>query len=199
MKASSGGGRSSARETIGRVAAGAIAEKYLKEAYGVEIVAFVGSVGKITLPWKVEGASDEEVLSNEYMNLINTVTREEVDKELTRCPHAETSAKMEAAIRAARASSDSLGGSITCVIRNAPAGLGEPCFDKLEAQLALAMMSIPSTKGFEVGSGFRGTEIPGSRHNDMFEESEDGRLKTTTNWSGGIQGGISNGEDIYFR
>ena len=199
VKASSGGGRASARETIGRVAAGAIAEKYMKEAYGVEIVAFVSGVGKVALPFTDE---DNEVLGKDYLDLVNTVTREQVDKEITRCPHTETSKKMEEAIRAAKGANDSLGGVLTCVIRNAPLGLGEPAFDKLEALLAHAMLSIPSTKGFEVGSGFRGATFPGSVHNDPFVEgsAEDGgRLRTTTNWSGGIQGGITNGEDIYFR
>ncbi|WVR04023.1 chorismate synthase [Kwoniella sp. DSM 27419] len=201
LKASSGGGRASARETIGRVAAGAIAEKYLKQAFGVEIVAFVASVGKVALPFAEE---EDEVLGKEYMDLVKNVTREEVDKEITRCPHKETSAKMEEAIRAAKARDDSLGGSVTCVIRNAPAGLGEPCFDKLEAVLAHAMLSIPSTKSFEIGSGIRGTTFPGSVHNDPFVEGTDPRtgertLRTETNWSGGVQGGISNGEDIYFR
>lgn len=199
IKASSGGGRASARETIGRVAAGAIAEKYLKEAYGVEIVAFVGSVGPVALPFAQE---EDEVLGKEYLDLVANVTREEVDKEITRCPHKETSVKMEETIRAAKAKEDSLGGTVTCVIRNCPLGLGEPCFDKLEAVLGHAMMSIPSTKGFEIGSGFRGTKFPGSKHNDPFSADPangDNRLRTTTNWSGGIQGGISNGEDIYFR
>jgi chorismate synthase len=199
VKASSGGGRASARETIGRVAAGAIAEKYLKEAYGVEIVAFVGSVGPVALPFTQE---EDEVLGKEYLDLVKNVTREEVDKEITRCPHPETSKKMEQTIRDAKARNDSLGGTVTCVIRNCPLGLGEPCFDKLEAVLAHAMLSIPSTKGFEVGSGFRGTTFPGSKHNDPFvadPENGDNRLRTTTNWSGGIQGGITNGEDIYFR
>ncbi|WWD16749.1 chorismate synthase [Kwoniella shandongensis] len=196
VKASSGGGRASARETIGRVAAGAIAEKYLKEAFGVEIVAFVASVGKVALPFAEE---DDEVLGKEYVDLIKTVKREEVDKEITRCPHKATSTKMEEAIRAAKARDDSLGGSITCVIRNSPLGLGEPCFDKLEAVLGHAMLSIPSTKSFEIGSGLRGTTFPGSVHNDPFTQGEDGKLRTTTNWSGGVQGGISNGEDIYFR
>ena len=210
LKASSGGGRASARETIGRVAAGAIAEKYLKEAYGVEIVAFVGQAGKVKIPFRkrdpaqADAEEDDEVLSEEYVELINTVTREQVDAEITRCPHKETSARMEAAIRAAKAANDSMGGTITCVIRNCPMGLGEPCFDKLEAVLAHAMLSIPSTKGFEIGSGFRGAEIMGSKHNDPFVEkpTRDGkgvRLGTSTNWSGGIQGGISNGEDVYFR
>ncbi|KAK8861348.1 chorismate synthase [Kwoniella newhampshirensis] len=196
VKASSGGGRASARETIGRVAAGAIAEKYLKEAYGVEIVAFVASVGKVALPFAEE---DDEVLGKEYVDLIKTVTRVEVDKEITRCPHKATSTKMEETIRAAKARDDSLGGSVTCVIRKCPLGLGEPCFDKLEAVLGHAMLSIPSTKSFEIGSGLRGTTFPGSVHNDPFVEGEDGKLRTTTNWSGGVQGGISNGEDIYFR
>ena len=94
---------------------------------------------------------------------------------------------------------DSIGGTVTCVIRNVPAGLGEPVFDKFEAKLAHAMLSIPATKAFEVGSGFRGTEVPGSKHNDLFVRREDGNLGTSTNWSGGVQGGITNGEDIYFR
>ena len=95
--------------------------------------------------------------------------------------------------------SDSIGGTVTCVIRNVPPGLGEPVFDKFEAKLAHAMLSIPATKAFEIGSGFRGTEVPGSKHNDKFVRRPDGRLGTTTNWSGGVQGGITNGEDIYFR
>lgn len=94
---------------------------------------------------------------------------------------------------------DSIGGTVTCVIRNVPSGLGEPVFDKLEAKLAHAMLSIPATKAFEIGSGFRGTEVPGSKHNDAFVRKDDGSVGTRTNWSGGIQGGISNGEDIYFR
>ena len=102
-------------------------------------------------------------------------------------------------IMAAKAKNDSIGGTVTCVIRNVPVGLGEPCFDKMESKLAQAMMSIPATKGFEIGSGFRGTCIPGSKHNDPFVRKEDGTLGTSTNWSGGIQGGITNGENIYFR
>ena len=99
----------------------------------------------------------------------------------------------------AKDASDSIGGTVTCVIRNVPSGLGEPVFDKFEATLAHAMLSIPATKAFEVGSGFRGTEVPGSKHNDMFVKKEGGGLSTRTNWSGGIQGGITNGQDIYFR
>lgn len=208
VKASSGGGRSSARETIGRVAAGAIAEKYLKIAYGIEIVAFVASVGKVHIPSSSGAPATsesedpdfaEDALSPEYVKLLKTITREEVDKYPTRCPHAETSEKMTQRIIRAKEAQDSIGGTVVCVIRNVPAGLGEPVFDKFEAELAHAMLSIPATKGFEVGSGFKGCEVPGSRHNDAFVQGEGGRLRTTTNWSGGIQGGITNGEDIYFR
>ncbi|KAE8216606.1 hypothetical protein CF319_g1773 [Tilletia indica] len=214
VKASSGGGRSSARETIGRVAAGAVAEKYLKEAYGVEIVAFVSSVGKIHIPRFADeslligqaaegtdplGEDGEAPLSEEYRKLLGSVTRQDVDQNLIRCPHVEAAKKMEERVIAAKEAHDSIGGTVTCVIRGVPIGLGEPCFDKLEAKLAHAMLSIPATKAFEVGSGFRGTEVPGSKHNDAFVRRADGKLGTLTNWSGGIQGGITNGEDIYFR
>ncbi|RPD70795.1 chorismate synthase [Lentinus tigrinus ALCF2SS1-7] len=208
VKASSGGGRSSARETIGRVAAGAIAEKYLKLAYGVEIVAFVSSVGKVQLPSAVSPPSQvsaddddtvEDALSPEFVELLKTVTREKVDAQPTRCPHAETSERMTQRIIRAKDALDSIGGTVTCVIRNVPSGIGEPVFDKLEAKLAHAMLSIPATKAFEIGSGFRGTQIPGSKHNDAFELRPDGHMGTRTNWSGGVQGGISNAEDIYFR
>ncbi|KAI0075938.1 chorismate synthase [Panus rudis PR-1116 ss-1] len=209
VKASSGGGRSSARETIGRVAAGAIAEKYLKLVYGIEIVAFVSSVGKVTLPAYTgppsqvpsdEDDAVEDVLSEEFVRLLKTVTREEVDKYPTRCPHEETNERMVKRILRAKENQDSIGGTVTCVIRNVPSGLGEPVFDKLEAKLAHAMLSIPATKAFEIGSGFRGTQVPGSKHNDKFYKREDtGKLGTKTNWSGGVQGGISNGEDVYFR
>ncbi|KAG1777282.1 chorismate synthase [Suillus placidus] len=210
VKASSGGGRSSARETIGRVAAGAIAEKYLKQVFGIEIVAFVSSVGKIHLPSNmvppslaaVDGDEDnddvEDALTPEFRQLLATITREEVDKHPTRCPHLGTAERMTKRIIRAKEAMDSIGGTVTCVIRNVPSGLGEPVFDKFEAKLAQAMMSIPATKAFEVGSGFRGTEVPGSKHNDAFIV-KDGKLGTSTNWSGGIQGGITNGEDIYFR
>jgi chorismate synthase len=208
VKASSGGGRSSARETIGRVAAGAIAEKYLKTAYGIEVVAFVSSVGKISLPSSFHSSVSpldedndevEDALSEEFRHLLSTVTREEVDKDFTRCPHPETAERMTKRIIRAKEAMDSIGGTITCVIRNVPSGLGEPCFDKFEATLAHAMLSIPATKAFEIGSGFLGTQVPGSKHNDAFIRREDGRLGTKTNWSGGVQGGITNGEDIYFR
>lgn len=228
VKSSSGGGRSSARETIGRVAAGAVAEKYLREAFGVEIVAFVSSVGKVHIPRfpgeklapgqdvdassasvsavdnvvETNGMTDdeaEEPLSAEFRQLLNTITREDVDKTDIRCPHPVAAERMRQRILLAKSKNDSIGGSVTCVIRRVPGGLGEPCFDKLEAKLAHAMLSIPATKAFEIGSGFRGTEIPGSKHNDRFVQKSDGHLGTETNWSGGVQGGISNGEDIYFR
>jgi chorismate synthase len=182
IRASSGGGRSSARETIGRVAAGAIAEKILHEEHGVEIVAWVNAVGTI------EAAGIDE----------NEITRREVDETFVRCPSEKNAAQMEAAIRVAKEAKDSLGGIITCVCRNVPAGLGEPVFDKMEAQLARAMLSIPATKGFEIGSGFSGTRLTGSKHNDPFVKKGK-RLGTITNNSGGVQGGISNGEPIIFR
>lgn len=210
IKSSSGGGRSSARETIGRVAAGAVAEKYLFQAHGIEIVAFVSSVGKIHMPTQKPQSTDEldddveSPISRSYLEMLSSVTREQVDASLVRCPHAETAEKMIARIERAKAKSDSIGGTVTCVIRNVPAGLGEPCFDKLEAMLAHAMLSIPSTKGFEIGSGFAGTEVSGSKHNDAFKRMKTratGKefLRTVTNNSGGVQGGITNGEDIFFK
>ncbi len=182
IRASSGGGRSSARETIGRVAAGAIAEKVLAERYGVQIVAWVSAVRDVPAV-----AVDME-----------TVTRAVVDQSVVRCPDPIAAERMTAAIQAARDAKDSLGGVVTCVCRNVPVGLGEPVFDKLEALLAHAMLSIPATKGFEIGSGFGGTLLKGSQHNDPFVQ-KGARLGTRTNHSGGIQGGISNGENIYFR
>ena len=182
VRASSGGGRSSARETIGRVAAGAIAEKWLRETYGAEIVAWVSSVGDIDAP-------EVDVLQ---------ISRAMVDSQLVRCPDAATAAQMEARIKEVLEAKDSTGGILTCVCRNLPIGLGEPVFDKLEARLAQAMLSLPATKGFEVGSGFAGTRMRGSEHNDPFVQKGN-RLGTRTNHSGGIQGGISNGEPIVFR
>ncbi|KAK3315513.1 chorismate synthase [Apodospora peruviana] len=219
VKASSGGGRSSARETIGRVAAGAIAEKYLRLAYGVEIVAFVTSVGNLHLfPPTAEHPSPST--SPAFLSLIQSIDRKTVDNYLpVRCPDTTANQKMVDLISDFRDRADSIGGTVTCVIRNAPSGLGEPCFDKLEATLAHAMLSIPATKGFEIGSGFGGCEIPGSTHNDPFVPVTDDiqvpsgvaesgaarngqprpKLTTKTNYSGGIQGGISNGAPIYFR
>ena len=182
IRASSGGGRSSARETIGRVAAGAIAEKFLFETYGVEIVAWVSSVGTVAATALEETG----------------ITREKVDDSVVRCPSQEDAELMIRSITDAREAQDSLGGIVSCVCRNIPAGLGEPVFDKMEARLAQAMLSIPATKGFEVGSGFSGTRMTGSEHNDPFVKKGD-RLGTLTNYSGGIQGGISNGEPIVFR
>ncbi|EPS42337.1 hypothetical protein H072_3712 [Dactylellina haptotyla CBS 200.50] len=198
VKARSGGGRSSARETIGRVAAGAIAEKYLHLSHNIEIVAFVSSVGPIHL-FDPESTPSSDP---EFHKLLSTITREKVDSFLpVRCPDAVASGKMADLIAEYRDKKDSIGGTVTCVIRNVPAGLGEPCFDKIEAKLAHAMLSIPATKGFEVGSGFKGTEIPGSKHNDMFvpHPTQPLALATATNYSGGIQGGITNGENIYFK
>ena len=191
-RSSSGGGRSSARETIGRVAAGAIAEKLLSKANGVEIVAFVSSIGPVSM---ARDASDPK-----FHELLNTVTREQIDATgPIRCPDETVREDMVKVIEKYRDAQDSIGGVVTCVVRNCPIGLGEPCFDKLEAKLAHAMLSLPATKGFEFGSGFLGTQIPGSKHNDPFYYDElHKRLRTTTNFSGGIQGGISNGENIYF-
>jgi chorismate synthase len=218
VKASSGGGRSSARETIGRVAAGAIAEKYLKLAYGVEIVAFTSSVGNVHLfPPTPEHPSPST--NPAFLSLLNKIDRKTVDAYLpVRCPDDAISKRMEQYISEFKERDDSIGGTVTCVIRNAPSGLGEPCFDKLEAKLAHAMLSIPATKGFEIGSGFGGCEVPGSTHNDPFISAADvelpssvaesgaakngfsrPKLTTKTNYSGGIQGGISNGAPIYFR
>eukprot|EP01007_Sphenomonas_quadrangularis_P000049 NODE_1021_length_1042_cov_296.037261_g845_i0.p1 GENE.NODE_1021_length_1042_cov_296.037261_g845_i0~~NODE_1021_length_1042_cov_296.037261_g845_i0.p1 ORF type:complete len:296 (+),score=68.51 NODE_1021_length_1042_cov_296.037261_g845_i0:35-889(+) len=190
ISASSGGGRSSARETIGRVIAGAIAEKYFKVHYpSIRIVAWVSSVGDMTF----------DIKEPKYGDLRNTITREVVDETIVRCPDKELAARMIERIRGLAEAGDSIGGTVTCCIWNPPVALGEPCFDKLEALLAHAMLSIPATKGFEFGSGFEGTKMQGSQHNDPFIMREDGRLGTVTNNSGGVQGGITNGESIYFR
>jgi chorismate synthase len=177
-----GGGRASARETIGRVAAGAIARKVLEKFYPkIDIVAYVTQVHEIVA--KIDKSKVEV---------------EDVEANMVRCPDAAAARKMIALIEGTRAAGDSLGGIIECVIHNAPAGLGDPVFDKLEAELAKAMLSLPATKGFEIGSGFSAARMRGSEHNDPFE-MRGGRVRTATNYSGGIQGGISNGEEIYFR
>jgi chorismate synthase len=177
-----GGGRASARETIGRVAAGAIARKVLQSiAPTIEMVAYVVQVHEI-------GAQIDRT----------SVRREEVEQNVIRCPDASAAARMIELIERTRADGDSLGGIVECVVRNPAIGWGEPVFDKLEADLAKAMLSLPATKGFEIGSGFGATRMRGSEHNDPFK-MEGGRVRTATNHSGGIQGGISNGEDIYFR
>jgi chorismate synthase len=176
-----GGGRTSARETAGRVAAGAIARKLLATRWGVEIVAWVSKVGPLSAEADVE-----------------TVTRAEVDRTPIRCPDAAAAERMIAAVEEARRAGDSLGGTVSCALRGCPPGWGEPVFDRLEADLAKAMLSLPASKGFEVGSGFAGTELTGLAHNDEFYVEGD-RVRTRTNRSGGVQGGISNGETIYFR
>lgn len=182
IRAASGGGRSSARETVGRVAAGAVAEKFLRQRFGVEIVAWVSAVG------------DVETLDVD----VASVDRDGVDRFDVRCPHAESAERMMVEIGKVREAKDSAGGVVTCVCRNVPAGLGEPVFGKAEALLAQAMLSIPATKGFEIGSGFAGARMRGSTHNDPFV-SKAGRLGTLTNRSGGVQGGVTNGEPIVFR
>jgi chorismate synthase len=177
-----GGGRASARETIGRVAAGAIARKILRTLNpGFELIAYVNHVYDVTAT--VDLAS---------------VTNEQVEANAVRCPDPAAAKKMVEAIEKARTDGDSLGGTIACVARGVPAGLGEPVFDKLEADLAKAMLSLPASKGFEIGSGFAATRMRGSEHNDAFE-IRDGKVRTETNNSGGVQGGISNGENIFFR
>jgi chorismate synthase len=177
-----GGGRASARETVGRVAAGAVARKVLETLFlDVEVVPYVTHVYDISA--KVNSAA---------------VTREEVEANSVRCPDPIAAEKMIRAIEQTQRDGDSLGGIIECVIRGLPAGLGEPVFDKLEADLAKAMLSLPATKGFEIGSGFAAAAMKGSEHNDPFEIRQDA-VRTTTNRSGGVQGGISNGEPIIFR
>jgi chorismate synthase len=177
-----GGGRSSARETIGRVAAGAVALKALQSiAPALEVVAYVSSIHDI------DAVIDPD-----------TVTFDDVEKNIVRCPDADTALRMIERIKEVRSQGDSIGGTVECVFRGLPAGWGEPVFDKLDADLAKAMLSLPATKGFEVGSGFSGTRLRGSEHNDAFR-IVDGRVRTTTNRSGGVQGGISNGEPIIFR
>ncbi|MGL4879676.1 MAG: chorismate synthase [Waterburya sp.] len=177
-----GGGRSSARETIGRVAAGAIAKKILQQVAGVEIVAYVKRIKDI------EAEIDPE-----------TVTLEQVESNIVRCPNSECAETMIERIDLARRDQDSLGGVVECIARNVPKGLGDPVFDKLEADLAKGVMSLPATKGFEIGSGFAGTTMTGSEHNDEFYIDANGSTRTVSNRSGGVQGGISNGENIVIR
>jgi chorismate synthase len=176
-----GGGRSSARETVGRVAAGAVARKILTLAGGVEIRAFVTQIHDIVAPAVTEFPSLPQV-----------------EATAVRCPHKATAARMIARIKQVRAKGDSVGGVIECRVRGVPVGLGEPVFDRLEADLAKAMLSLPATKGFEIGSGFAGVRLKGSQHNDVFVNRR-GKVGTLTNRSGGVQGGISNGEEIVFR
>ncbi len=177
-----GGGRASARETIGRVAAGAVARRLLHTAAGIEVLAWVRQVGTIVA--EVDPAS---------------VTLAEVEADPTRCPSPDQARTITEAIEAARRDGDSLGGVVECVARGVPPGLGEPVFDKLEADLAKAALSLPAAKGFEIGSGFSAAAMTGREHNDPFAPGPGGRPRTVSNRSGGVQGGISNGEDIAIR
>lgn len=182
IRAWAGGGRASARETIGRVAAGAVARAVLRTLCpGLEVLAWVERVHDICCPLAPQDVRAEDIESN-----------------IVRTADAATAERMAEAIRRARAAGDSLGGIIACTVRGCPVGLGDPVFDKLEATLAHAMMSIPATKGFELGSGFRAPEFTGTQHNDPYYMDGD-RVRTRSNHSGGIQGGISNGEDINLR
>ena len=176
-----GGGRASARETIGRVAAGAIAKKILAQEFGVEIVGYVKQVSEMIADVDSE-----------------TVTMADVESTIVRCPDPDIAERMIERIDEARKAGDTLGGVVEAVARNVPPGLGEPVFDKLEADLGRGVLSLPACKGFEVGSGFGGITMTGSTHNDPFY-NEAGRIRTRTNYSGGIQGGISNGESIVIR
>ncbi|MBI4530650.1 MAG: chorismate synthase [Candidatus Latescibacteria bacterium] len=176
-----GGGRASARETIGRVAAGAIAKKILNERCGTEIIGYVKQIHDVA------GAIDPA-----------TVTMEEVESSIVRCPDSKAAERMIDLIEEIRRKGDSLGGIVEAVARNVPVGLGDPVFDKLEADLSKGVMSLPASKGFEVGSGFGGVMMTGSQHNDPFYNAGE-RIRTRTNQSGGIQGGISNGENILIR
>lgn len=176
-----GGGRSSARETVARVAAGAIASKLLKEQ-GISVNSYVSQVGTIKL-------------RKHYSKL----DFKKIDSNKVRCPDGKIAARMIGVIEDARNNLDTIGGVVSCVVQGVPAGLGEPVFDKLHAELGKAMLSINAVKGFEYGSGFEGVKLRGSQHNDEFYTDEDGNIRTRTNHSGGIQGGISNGQDIYFN
>ncbi len=176
-----GGGRTSARMTAGNVAAAAIAKKILKEKFGTEIVAYVKKIKDIEAEINPDNVKKKDVESN-----------------IARCPDKKAAKEMISLILKTKEDGDSLGGIVECVARNVPVGLGEPLFDKLEADLAKAMLAINATKGFEIGSGFKGTELYGSQHNDPFI-IKDGKIRTKTNNSGGIQGGISNGMPIIFR
>ena len=183
IQAGSGGGRASARETIGRVAAGSIAKQLLKNLFNTEILSWVKRIHDI----------DSQVNKNK-------LTLSKIDSNIVRCPDDKVAVKMIKRIKELQQDGDSCGGVIECLVKNVPSGLGMPVFDKLEADLAKALMSLPATKGFEIGSGFLGTYLRGSEHNDSFIESDDiSKLKTISNNSGGIQGGISNGENIEMK
>lgn len=181
IRAWPGGGRSSARETIGRVAAGAIAKKLLRQQFQVEVLAYVKQVQRI-----VAKVSPE------------SVTAAEIEANIVRCPDAKTAPKMIRLIEKMRRAGDTVGGIVEGIARGVPAGWGEPVFDRLEADLGKAMLSLPASKGFEIGSGFAGIMLTGTQHNDPFR-AKGGKVYTTTNNSGGVQGGISNGQPIFFR
>ncbi|RLN84889.1 hypothetical protein BBJ28_00015277 [Nothophytophthora sp. Chile5] len=265
-RASSGGGRSSARETIGRVASGAVAEKWLREKFATSIVAWVSSIGPVDMPrdllndpkkalytredvdsigsirilrdpskWSKEEdaakqaekdaaydvqfvAATDDLVTPAYVDTKEVVynrkgdvvaSPENLEAWLTddlvpvRCPHPPSACEMATVVRTMKVEEDSTGGVVTCVIRNVPVGLGEPCFDKMQAVLAHAMLSIPATKGFEIGSGFSGTSKRGSEHNDPFcagtDASRPAKLGVTKNDAGGVLGGITSGANIYFR
>jgi chorismate synthase len=176
-----GGGRSSARETIGRVAAGAIAKKLLRERHGVEVLAWVQQVHRIAA-----GVDPEKVKLSE------------IESNIARCPDQKAAPRMIRLIEKMRRAGDSVGGIVMGAVRGAPAGWGEPVFDRLEADLGKAMLSLPASKGFDIGSGFDGIYLTGAQHNDPYRAAR-GKVHTTSNNSGGIQGGISNGQTIYFR
>lgn len=181
IRAWPGGGRTSARETIGRVAGGAIAKKILRERFGVEVLSWVQQVQKVAAEIDPE-----------------TVKLKDVEANIARCPDAAVAEKMIRLIERMRKQGNSVGGIVGAVARGVPVGWGEPVFDRLEADLAKAMMSLPASKGFDIGSGFDGVKLSGVEHNDVFRAKR-GKVYTTTNRSGGVQGGISNGESVYFR
>jgi chorismate synthase len=176
-----GGGRTSARETIGRVAAGAIAKKLLRELHGVEVLAYVKQVQSIQAEVDPDNVPLKQIESN-----------------IVRCPDPKAAEEMIHLIEAVRKEGDTVGGIVEGVARGVPPGWGEPVFDRLEADLGKAMLSLPASKGFDIGSGFDGILMTGRQHNDAYRMQK-GKVRTTTNRSGGIQGGISNGETIYFR
>ncbi|KAF8821922.1 putative chorismate synthase [Cardiosporidium cionae] len=232
LRASSGGGRSSARETIARVAAGTVAEAWLKHVYDTTCCCWVSSIGPHTIPADVASSLEGDPPTRDAVDRLGSFTFSSegnlVDYEgnhydplfgsllsippkvcvdpfaecvVTCCPHTPTAAKMLAEIIKLREEGDSTGGITTCVLSSVPVGIGEPCFDKLEAELAKAMLSLPATKGFEIGDGFKGTCLRGSQHNDCFIPSSlhSSLLSTSTNHAGGTLGGISTGQNLVFR
>eukprot|EP00914_Ancora_sagittata_P004495 GHVO01009687.1.p1 GENE.GHVO01009687.1~~GHVO01009687.1.p1 ORF type:complete len:333 (+),score=84.00 GHVO01009687.1:320-1318(+) len=219
-RAKSGGGRASARETVGRVAAGAVAQKYLQEVYGIGVVAFVDAVGGVGMPEGIRDAFISQPPSQSDVDKLGTIYQGPGGEFLAcpndansgtfipicvRCPHSPTALKMAEHIADARNNQDTVGGTFTCIISGVPPGIGEPCFDKLEAELAKAMLSLPATRGFEMGGGFGAVRsLRGSEANDAFSHtstSPEGAvlLMSQTNTGGGTLGGISSGSNIVFR